>query len=507
MSPAPEPSVLPVPDALRRSNPFRWLRFFGPGAIIASLTIGTGELIFSSRGGSIFGYRILWLFLVISILKWGLVYGVSRHMVLSGVHPFERWRHLPGPRAWFPLFLLLLSAPCFPIWVGFHSGVIGTLGSWLLNVDTHLCGAVVCAGVFALALTGGYQRLERVQLVVVGVMLVAVTISLLLLRPDWMAVLKGLFIPQPLRYPDWLAEVAPAIAARPVWVETVVYVSVIGGMSYDYLVYVSFLRDKRWGLAGYAPVSAEVVDGVAADPNHPARRWVLATLVDSVASFAAVVFFSLVFVSMGAHILGPARQIPDEHNMLDLQAKFVTQLHSALLPLYVIGAALTMIGTLYGTFEIATRLLQETMRAVDPDGLGRQKKRLRMAALLWCGIGGISVILWNYRHDTKDLIGFITPATLFTGVLSCGFVCFLAPWADRRFLPSNLRMNWALAALNIFSGLIFIGLGIKSYWDYGAQKGPWVMVTAIAGMVTASLLACGLARMYERRNRQRTGSV
>ena len=115
MSPAPEPSVLPVPDALRRSNPFRWLRFFGPGAIIASLTIGTGELIFSSRGGSIFGYRILWLFLVISILKWGLVYGVSRHMVLSGVHPFERWRHLPGPRAWFPLFLLLLSAPCFPI--------------------------------------------------------------------------------------------------------------------------------------------------------------------------------------------------------------------------------------------------------------------------------------------------------------------------------------------------------------------------------------------------------
>ena len=40
---------------------------------MASLTIGTGELIFSSRGGALFGYRILFLFVVISLLKWGLV--------------------------------------------------------------------------------------------------------------------------------------------------------------------------------------------------------------------------------------------------------------------------------------------------------------------------------------------------------------------------------------------------------------------------------------------------
>jgi len=42
-----------------------WLKVFGPGAIIASRTIGTGGLIFSRRGGAIFGYRILFLFVVI----------------------------------------------------------------------------------------------------------------------------------------------------------------------------------------------------------------------------------------------------------------------------------------------------------------------------------------------------------------------------------------------------------------------------------------------------------
>ena len=91
-------SVPSLPESLLSPNPARWIAIFGPGAIMASLTIGTGELIFSSRGGAIFGYRILFLFVVISLLKWVLVYSTARHMVLTGVHPFQRWLALPGPR-------------------------------------------------------------------------------------------------------------------------------------------------------------------------------------------------------------------------------------------------------------------------------------------------------------------------------------------------------------------------------------------------------------------------
>ncbi len=81
---------LPLPR-----NVIDWLRVFGPGAVIASLTIGTGELIFSTRGGALFGYRILFLFVVISLLKWGLVVATARHIVLTGVHPYQRMLELP----------------------------------------------------------------------------------------------------------------------------------------------------------------------------------------------------------------------------------------------------------------------------------------------------------------------------------------------------------------------------------------------------------------------------
>src|ERR1044072_3205282 len=104
----------PLPRALQSRNPLAWLTVFGPGAVIASLTIGAGELIFSSRGGALFGYRLLWVFLLVLAFKWVLVFLTARHMVLTGAHPFQRWMELPGPRGWFPMVFALLALPCFP---------------------------------------------------------------------------------------------------------------------------------------------------------------------------------------------------------------------------------------------------------------------------------------------------------------------------------------------------------------------------------------------------------
>ena len=87
------PSSVPTPRGL-----WEWLTVFGPGAVIASLTIGTGELIFSTRAGALFGYRVLFLFVVICLLKWALVLASARHMVLTGIHPYQRMTDLPGPR-------------------------------------------------------------------------------------------------------------------------------------------------------------------------------------------------------------------------------------------------------------------------------------------------------------------------------------------------------------------------------------------------------------------------
>ena len=57
----PTEVIAPLPSVLRSRNPLSWMAVFGPGAIIASLTIGTGELIFYARWGAV------WLFNFISV--------------------------------------------------------------------------------------------------------------------------------------------------------------------------------------------------------------------------------------------------------------------------------------------------------------------------------------------------------------------------------------------------------------------------------------------------------
>jgi hypothetical protein len=488
-------------------RPLDWLKVFGPGAIIASLTIGTGELIFSSRGGALFGYRILFLFVVISLLKWGLVVALSRHMVLTGVHPYKRMLDLPGPRGWFTLTLFMIAAVCLPIWISFHSGVLGNLTSWITGTSKiwsggidYLWGAAILAIVVVITAMRSYSTLERIQLIIVAAMVFCAGVTLILYNPDWLELLRGIFIPQQYAYPSWLSAEYPNIAAQPVWVETTRYVGVIGGAGFDYLAYTSFMRDKAWGQAGMGPASAKQLAQIASNPEHPVRRWVRAPLVDCTISFLVVIAFTAVFVASGKLILGPHHKIPDENNMLNLQSAFVTGLHPWLLPLYVAGAFLTMFGTLYGTLEVACSIISEMAHAVSRNFAIRHGRRIKHITVIWCAVGAFAILLWLFIYQSKGgagkprrLLAILTPANLFTGVLGCGLFCLLNLWMDRKFLPKALRLPVWLWLLNLVSGLVFIALGLKGYWE---DKSRWYAIGSLCVTLSTAAVAAYLASRW-----------
>jgi hypothetical protein len=492
---------------LGSGNPFRWLTFFGPGAVIASLTIGAGELIFSSRAGAIFGYRLLWFFVLVLALKWVLVFATARHMVLTGAHPFQRWMELPGPRGWFPMVFLLLALVCFPIWVSFHAGTVGTLLSWLAGTGHALDGSayllwgmLTLAAVLVLCAAGGYTVLERIQLGIVILMLVSVVISLLLLKPDWLAFLKGLFMPQRLEYPVWIHE-HPETALRPVWLETITYVGVLGGSGYDYLAYISYLRAKHWGRAGGDIADRAQLMDMAKDPEHGNRRWLRALWADSVLSFLAVLLFAAVFVACGAEVLGPQHKIPGGTNLLSLQAEFVGPFYRWLRPLYFVGAFLAIFGTLYGTIEVAPAVLREFVEAFRPGSAARLAPRVRFWSVAWVGLGGFVILTWSFishlRRGTgtpPGLIALLTPANLFTGVLGCGLICLLSGWADWRVLPPELRMALPLRTLNAVAALVFLALGFRGYWDHGG----WTSFATLVGTLAAGWLMARFGNSFSR---------
>ena len=93
----PEP-----PMALVRPNLKHLAGYVGPGLIIASVTIGSGELVYASRGGAIFGYGLLWCFLYAGLFKAVQVYTAARHITLTGEHPMVTAEANPEPRTMAP---------------------------------------------------------------------------------------------------------------------------------------------------------------------------------------------------------------------------------------------------------------------------------------------------------------------------------------------------------------------------------------------------------------------
>jgi hypothetical protein len=508
MSSAPEVAeiIAPVsiPRALLSSNPLAWLRVFGPGAVIASLTIGTGELIFSSRGGVIFGYNILFLFTLICVLKWTLAYSAARHMVISGAHPLQRWMDLPvGPRGWLTVLFFLLAVAFIPVWVSFHASVLGDLLAWLTGTKRflggatiHLWGSVLLIAIFLLALAGGYSALEKIQLVIVAGMLVAVIVALILFRPDWLEFLSGFIVPHRFEYPSWLLgdsrTAARLVAERPVWVELSLYAGVIGGAGYDYLAYTSYIRDKQWGNAApaaeYAALEVAESNVVSSQQptldDHTIRQWLRAPLVDCTMSFLIVLLFSAVFVASGKLVLGPEHLLPGDGAFLEHQAQFVTRIHPWLYPLYVLAAFLAIAGTLYGTLEVAPTILRETALAVVPSRIARgSSQRMRTLAITWCAGGALVVLAVNFVYQLRmgeaklpGLTSLLIPVNLFTGVFACGVICLLNPWVDRR-LPVQHRMPLALVALNLIGGIAFVLVALRGYWDFA---GWWAMGILLA---------------------------
>ena len=504
-------SELPsLPKALTQRSLVGWLSLFGPGAVVASVTIGTGELIFSTRGGVLFGYNILFLFVFISLLKWALVFGTSKHLLLTGVHPFRRMLDLPGPRGWMALMFLMIILVAQPVWVSFHSSVLGNYFALLTGTTDSLNGAaqflwaiVMIGGVLCLSMFGGYNVMEKVQIGVVAGLMVAAVASMVMYNPDYFEILKGFVTPVFGDYPEWIHEDPKFrdIAQTNKWVELTTYVGVIGGAGFDYMAYTTWLRDKRWGYAGTNPPSPELIEEIANDPDHEARKWLKAPIVDCAISFALIITFSTVFVTSGVKMLGPREAIPDSANMLGQQAEILTNVHQWLYPLYVAGAVLTMFGTLYGTFEIGVAIVMEILRSFNPSWANTRRTGIERNMLLWQAGLALCVVLMMFQlvykagleeaENAKSIIlKILRPVNLFTGVISCSVFCFVNAWIEQKHVHKNLRSKTWIQFTYLFAGLVFAILGGMGAW-MNHREGEGFLVTrwfSIGGLL--AVVAC-----------------
>jgi Mn2+/Fe2+ NRAMP family transporter len=469
-----------LPPDLERGLDWRSLKYFGAGAIMASVTIGSGETLFASRAGALFGYSLLWCFVAGALMKGIQVYGATRYIVLTGEHPMTHWAHLPGPKGWVPILMGALCIFCFPFWLAGLPLMLGTILNWVFGVTgtegqmwlaVRLWATLSIVVAVTLVWLESYEFLERAQVLIVGTLLGCLLVATFVAQPDWLSALVGALVPQVPDYPPWVAAKYPNLAANPPWVEVITCLGALGGGTYDYVGYVGFLREKRWGAIGVrrnahplnapAPSMPLPIDA-GIDNRTRGKRWLLPAQIDTGISFVAVLVFTICFVVLGARFLHMRELAPAEGELFNHQAQFLTELHPSLLYVYQLGIFMAFFGTIYGAYEIYARTAHECFLPVSRKIRELPFERFRRAVVLYCAVFGL-LLLWTLPMNPDDIV---RPAAILGGVFACGLWCLAMLWTDRRFLPPALQMPLLLRLLTAVSGVVLTLLGAKGIWDY-----------------------------------------
>jgi Mn2+/Fe2+ NRAMP family transporter len=440
-----------------------WLslaRVFGPGAVMASVTVGTGETIFSPRLGAMFGYQVLWIIALAVIFKGVLVYTGGRHLVLTGEHPMQAWASLPGPRAWLPSIIGGVAIVSFPLWVAALTDAVASLCVWVTGWGAQTSwgrpawSTAIILTAMTLSVIQTYNVVERVSTAFLSLKVFFIVVAILVIRPDWAAALVGFVLPRVPDYQPWVAQQYPDIAIQPTAYHLAVFLGVIGGGVQDYVGYVGLMREKKWGASGTTGPTGPRALPADASSLRRAQRWLRAPLFDVIASFLCVLVMTSCFMILGAAVLHPQMQVPTDADLYSKQSQFLGLVHPSLVVVYKTGIFFAMFGAIYGTFEVFGRTAYEPLRAVWPSR-NWDYSSVRLWVTIYAAAGAI-LLLWT-GLKTVMIVKVTSPVT---GVLGCGLWCLCMLWVDRVRMPRAYRMHPALVILTLVTGVTMAAVGI-----------------------------------------------
>ena len=146
---------------------FRYLKYFGPGAILASMTIGAGNIVLAPRVGAwaVPLYSSLWIVIFAMFSKGIIAYMATRYTLLSGEHIMDLFSRFK-PKGLINILSIIILVTLLPFMIATFLTILGNTVALFTNVGNYLIWGVSIGLFFAfLGLIGTYELLQKIQLI------------------------------------------------------------------------------------------------------------------------------------------------------------------------------------------------------------------------------------------------------------------------------------------------------------------------------------------------------
>ncbi len=467
----------PEPEEVLREKPslkkyLRYLMFFGPGAIIASVTIGQGQLILGPQLGAWAGPRLLWL-ITINIGSYIIAYLSCRYTMITGLNMMDVFStKLKGILNIIFILIMLIFVPIFA------ATIITSLGqslAWIFGFGDYLIWGISFALLAAvLAVAGRYRLLEYTQLIFVFILAVGAIVSVAMIPNLNLAEIIPHFftIGDFPKYPQWVIDMGetkpiPLLVLGYVGTLTITIVTLVGYAGWvkvkgwgifrnqkdpENLSRKLFLLFKKSGKVGYLPKDKEEI--------KKARLLTKPILIDLSLAFIVVSIASAAYMIAGYYLLGPKHELPTDINLLKKQAIIFSNIAPWLKPLYQVSVFFALFGTIYGGFEAASRMLYETSKSLIRKISLLDYQRFMQYFLLYILVLGLPLsILMRFG---LSVIVMLSITLLFIGVIGVIIYGIGTIYVIQTTLPEEYRSS----KLTLFAGTIAIILLLVPFLSF-----------------------------------------
>ncbi len=338
------------------------MKRIGPGMILAASIVGSGELIATTTLGAEVGYTALWVIVLSCFIKPAVQAELGRYSVATGETGREGMNHVPGPRwkvNWIVWgWVAMVTMTRFQIGAMF-GGVAITLNTLVPAVPQEVWIVVLLGITLMLLLGGGYERVEGLATIKVGLFtMLTVLCAILLTRSDifqWQELSQGF-----------------NFSFEGKGLATAVAVFGITGVGASELVMYPYWCVEK----GYARFTGKRDGSVSW--RERANGWLRVMHVDILSTMLIYTLATAAFYLLGAGILNKQGSVPKGNQTIQVLSKMYTDtLGEWALPLFYLGAIATLYGTIFAATAAESRVFSDLCRLMGYFPSGDYAARVR----------------------------------------------------------------------------------------------------------------------------------
>lgn len=455
-----------VTEAPRGRERLKWV---GPAIIWMISAIATGELIFTPRIASLYGYTVLWTMILAIFLKTLLAREIGRYAVVTGSSLLEGIKKLPGPRNWG---IWLIIVPQFFVAVTTITGMSGAASSAIILAipgSFQLWAIAFLLISIILVFLGKYRAVELISIVMALIITVALVSAALIIFPGIDMLAAGLVpsLPPDVNFSELLPWIGFMMsgAAGLIWYSYWLVARGYGSAYYRFqeaeesTVIESNEAEPTTDIIEFEVIEeTKTVDisSISKEEKKELKSWIdIMTFSTSVAA-SIVLILLIALMILGAQLLGPAGLIP--------QGPAVTEVLSELLGSIwgIAGAALMIIAAFFAFWSTIVANLDGWTRMLGQGSIMivRQFKstgrfismRFYRYIYLFGLMGILPAIFFIIRPAPVEFL-------IIAGIIESihiPVVAFSVLYLNWRTLPDDFKPSWPIMLLTAAVGIFFM---------------------------------------------------